>query len=305
MKEYMKIWNWIYKNLRPLDIARWQYHFEKGNKEDVLKALSTYQNEDGGFGHALEPDSWNPNSSPIQTWVATEILKEIDYKDKEHPIIRGILKYLKSGADFKEGFWLSSVLSNNDYPHAPWWHTDINSTSQTSYNPTACLAGFGLCYSDLDSKLHKKCKEIVAEAVNKYLEDGYLESMHTVNCYLRLMEYCEQVGIKDLFEIFKLKEKLIKQVKLSITKDKCLWEGNYICKPSQFFNSQNSIFYETNKEIGDYECEYIVNSRNVQGVWDITWSWNEYPSEWAISENWWKGNLVICNMLYLKNFKKL
>lgn len=54
----------VYRNSRPLDIARWQYHFEDGSKEAVLTALAPYQNEDGGFGHALEPDSWNPNSTP-------------------------------------------------------------------------------------------------------------------------------------------------------------------------------------------------------------------------------------------------
>lgn len=40
----------------------WQYHFENGSQEAVLLALSFYQNDDG-FGHALEADSWNPNFS--------------------------------------------------------------------------------------------------------------------------------------------------------------------------------------------------------------------------------------------------
>ena len=81
----------IYRNARPLDLARWQYHFENGSKEAVLTALAYYQNEDGGFAHALEPDAWNPNSSPIQTWAATEILHEIDFTDSSHPLITGIL----------------------------------------------------------------------------------------------------------------------------------------------------------------------------------------------------------------------
>jgi hypothetical protein len=29
--------SFIYRNARPLDIARWQYHFEDGNKEGLLK----------------------------------------------------------------------------------------------------------------------------------------------------------------------------------------------------------------------------------------------------------------------------
>ena len=81
MNTYQIARTFIYRNARPLDIARWQYHFDGGSKEAVLTALAAYQNEDGGFGHALEPDCWNPNSAPIQTWTATEVLREIDFTD--------------------------------------------------------------------------------------------------------------------------------------------------------------------------------------------------------------------------------
>lgn len=55
---FEKARSFIYHNARPLDIARWQYHFEGGSNEAVLTALAAYQNEDGGFGHALEADAW-------------------------------------------------------------------------------------------------------------------------------------------------------------------------------------------------------------------------------------------------------
>lgn len=96
--------SFVYHNARPLDIARWQYHFENGSSGDVLTALAAYQNDDGGFGHALEPDAWNPHSSPIQTWAATEILREIGFVDPTHPIIKGILRYLFSGENFDGHF---------------------------------------------------------------------------------------------------------------------------------------------------------------------------------------------------------
>ena len=114
--------DFIYRNARPLDLARWQYLFENGKKEDVLKILAKYQNEDGGFGHALEPDCWNPNSSPIQTWVATEIIKEVNLNEKEYPMIQGILRYLETTKDFNGHIWFNTIPSNDDYPHAPWWN---------------------------------------------------------------------------------------------------------------------------------------------------------------------------------------
>ena len=64
---FKKAREFIYRNARPLDLTRFQYHFENGSKEAVMSALAYYQNEDGGFGYALEPDCWNPNSTPIAT----------------------------------------------------------------------------------------------------------------------------------------------------------------------------------------------------------------------------------------------
>jgi hypothetical protein len=36
---------------RPLDVARFAYHFEGEPAEAVVAQLSSYQNRDGGFGH--------------------------------------------------------------------------------------------------------------------------------------------------------------------------------------------------------------------------------------------------------------
>ena len=314
---FNKTRNFIYRNARPLDLTRWQYHFENGNREAVLTALSAYQNVDGGFGHALEPDSWNPNSSPIQTWAATEILKEIDYNlsDKDHPIVIGILNYLDSGIHMYLNTWVGCIPTNNDYPHAFWWGCEKFPSDEVGYNPTAALAGFGLLYSEIDSSIYKKCELIAVEAVNKYMNENYLNDMHEGLCYVRLMdsmEHCsmkqcsiEKVGIIDLFDFTSFKAKLIKQVKYCITQNTAEWETSYICKPSQFFNSVDSIFYEDNKALSEYECEYIIKTQLDDGSWNIPWGWNGYPEEWAISKNWWKANGAILNMLYLKGFRKL
>ena len=83
----------MYRNARPLDLARFQHHFESGSKEAVINALSYYQNEDGGFGHAVEADCWNPNSIPLHSNTASDIIREIDFEDASHPVIQGLLKW--------------------------------------------------------------------------------------------------------------------------------------------------------------------------------------------------------------------
>lgn len=296
---YEKARNFIYKNARPLDIARWKYLFENGIKEDVLTALRVYQNEDGGFGNALEPDFWNPNSSPVQTWVATEFIKEINLKDKDHPIIQGILNYLASGKDFDGHTWSNKIATNNNYPHAPWWN--FQDSNEISYNHTACFIGFILKFADENSKLFELACVLAKEAYNYFKINFPMESMHTVSCFVRLYEYIKESSINDILDMDEFRYLLQKQIQHVITYDTSKWEVDYICKPSLFIGNKTSDFYMDNKEICDYECEFILNTQESDGTWGITWAWENYPEQWNISKNWWKSNLIIKNVLYIKS----
>ena len=305
MDTFEKVRTFIYRNARPLDLARFQYLFENGSREAVLNALSYYQNADGGFGHALEADAWNPNSSPIQTWTATEILREIGFTDKSHPTIQGILRYLESGKDFDGKFWYNTVKSNNDYPHAPWWHTESDSTCYNDYNPTACLAGFIIRFADKESGIYRLGCRIAKEAVTQLMTAERQNDMHTLSCYIRLMQYCEEADATDIIDLTALKNTLIESVKSSITQNTAEWETSYVCKPSQFFSSRDSMFYPDNKDAAQYECDFIIKSQLGDGSWSIPWGWSDYPEQWAVSKNWWKSNGAILNLLYLKGFGKV
>lgn len=295
---------WMYRNARPLDLARWRYHFEDGTQDAVLRALAAYQNEDGGFGHALEPDAWNPHSSPIQTWTATEILREIGFTDASHPIIEGILRYLASGKDFEGQFWYTSVASNNDYPHAPWWHTESGSTCHSDDNPTACLAGFLLRFAERGSAQYDLGLRVALQAAERLLHGARECDMHTLSCYIRLMDYAEQAGAHAL-PLAAMEQKLRVLVGAGITRDTAAWETSYICKPSQFFMTRDSVFYPENAEIAAYECEFIAKTQLEDGTWSIPWSWDAYPDAWAVSKNWWKANGAILNLRYLKGIGEL
>ena len=41
---YHRARRFVYKNARPLELAKWQYHFENGSREAVLETLACYQN---------------------------------------------------------------------------------------------------------------------------------------------------------------------------------------------------------------------------------------------------------------------
>lgn len=288
----------IYRNARPLDLARWRFHFEGGSREAVLRALSCYQNQDGGFGHALEADSWNPNSTPIQTFAAAEILREIGFSDGEHPILRGMIRYLAGGNAFDGQFWHGTVESNNEYPHAPWWHAE--SGGRESYNPTAYLAGVLVRFAGRGSTAYELGCRIAREAFEAYEAGGTQDEMHLVACYAALLEFLREAGEREILDLRALEEKLREDVRGCITQDTKRWGKDYVCKPSQFIRSQKSCFWEENRELADYECEFIRNTQLEDGSWEIPWSWAGYEEEWPVAKNWWKGNGVIKNMLYLR-----
>lgn len=311
-EQFIKIKNWMYRNARPLEIARWKYHFENSNSDDVIAALKAYQNADGGFGNSIEADSWNPNSSPYSTSAAIGILDEINFKDKNHPIIKDILRYLDSTSDFTGKYWSALIQSNNDYPHAPWWTFNDDIEASWGYTPTAKLAGFILRFAHKNSNIYIKAEQIAREAISRYLygimSDGNpyraTDREGEVDCLYYLLMCLEELNICELGDTLELKKALKKQADIFIARDPAKWK-QYCRKPSVFINSPNSIFFEGNEEVMDIELSFILNNRNKEGVWNIVWSWGAYEKEFAISENWWKAVKVIEYMQLLKNFYRL
>ena len=302
MDYYTLAKKFILKNSRPLDMARWNYLFEDGSKEDVISVLKTYQNDDGGFANALEPDCWNINSTPLQTWVATQIIKEINLDDKNHPIIKGILDYLSSKDEFDGHRWhgLNTVVTNDNYPHAPWW--SYKQKQELTYNPTASLIGFILKYAEKDTAIYRSACELSEEAYDYFKKNFPLESMHESACFVELYHYMKECSIFNLLDMEEFKKLLQKQIKQVITYDTKIWSTDYICKPSLFINSKSSDFYLENKEICDFEYEFILKTQNEDGSWGVTWDWNDYPEQWAISKNWWQSDIIIKNIKYIREF---
>ena len=125
----------IWKNARLLDRHLFAYYFKGGSRDNVLNALRAYQNKDGGFGNALEPDIRCPDSQPVPVQHALEILDAVGF---EADMVPRICHYLTTITTSEGGvpFVLPSV---HNYPRAPWWNTSDNPPA--SLNPTAAIAG--------------------------------------------------------------------------------------------------------------------------------------------------------------------
>ena len=77
LDSFEKAVSFIKTTAREVDKALYRFYFEGGTKTAVLAALAPYQNEDGGFGHGIEPDFRMAGSSPMATSVALQYCAEI------------------------------------------------------------------------------------------------------------------------------------------------------------------------------------------------------------------------------------
>jgi hypothetical protein len=125
----------IWSNARLLERRLFAYHFRGGPRDAVLAALRAYQNEDGGFGQALEPDIRCPDSQPVPVQHALEILDAVGPDDE---MLQRACDFLTSITTDEGGVPFVLPTARN-YPHAPWWHADDDPPA--SLNPTAAIAG--------------------------------------------------------------------------------------------------------------------------------------------------------------------
>ena len=128
----------LHANARVLERRRFEHLFEGASAEPVVHALRAYRNDDGGFGHAIEPDMRAPTSQPVGIHTALEVLHEVGVTDD--PMIEAAGDWLTTITRPDGGipFVLEDAM---DHPHAPWWqYADESSPVQTPVNAAALLA---------------------------------------------------------------------------------------------------------------------------------------------------------------------
>lgn len=291
----------MYRNARPIDLARWKLHFEGGSPEELLTCLAAYQNPDGGFGHGLECDALNPESSPMQSWSATSYLRLIDMYDPAHPIVSGLLRYLTSGADFDGHRWAYSVASNNDSPHAPWWHYN---EPRFDYNPTAALAGYMLRASEPGSAANELARRVAREAFDWAMERELPPEMHLLPA-LRTLCWDVMIAAPELFDAGALLAKIEKRMVELVQADADKWDSEYCAMPSNFIMGPQDPLLASLGGLAMREADWLLAKQEPDGAWPITWSWGEESAAFHLSANYWRGGLIFKNLFTLLGAGKI
>lgn len=172
-----------YRNGRVLDRRVFAAVFEGAPPAGAIEALRAYRNDDGGFGHGLEPDKRVPTSNPLDTETALEAMDVAGAVDVD--LVTGACDWLSSVAD---GSGMVPMVFDDmlDYPHAEHWD-QIPRTP--GVNPTAGLAAL-LWKWDVDHPW----REAATAGCWKVIENVIPTEAHDIKETLRFLEHQPDKG---------------------------------------------------------------------------------------------------------------
>lgn len=293
--DVQKAKDFIRKNARAVELAEYNCLFENGPKAAFVEALKPYQNPDGGFGHALEPDNWNPGSSPITTNDAMGRLFEAGALDKEGEMARDMVRYLTSGQEFdpERRRWLFAIDSNKDYPHAVWWERKPEDIP--GWNPTVSLAAF-LVYMDVPGPW----RELVAEAFQD-LEQAGEKLGDGAKCYILAWKLLKSAGITDVIDFDKAQKAIQKTLEGTISPETAKYGVEYVPSPSWFFQEESPFLYEGAKPLIQAEREALSKIQMEDGGFDIFWQWYTPYEEFSQARAWWRPRVTLEKLRFFLN----
>jgi hypothetical protein len=244
----------IWNNARLLERHRFSFLFKGRTSQRVIAALSAYQNDDGGFGNALEPDKRTPSSQPIDQEFALRILDDVGF-DAE--IAGKVCNFLMSIMTDEGGvpFVLPSV---RNAPRADWWNTEDNPPA--SINPTASIAGL----------LHKhKFQHVWVEKATEYswrkIEELQNGSEHDLLCAAIFLE-----NVPDRDRAEKAFQPIGEQIKKQTAFDS--HASGYTFRPLTWAPAPSSIcrgLFEDSQI--DSHLEALAAGQQTDGGWPISW----------------------------------
>jgi hypothetical protein len=289
----------VFENARPLEQARYAYHFEEGGAAAVLEALAGFQTPDGGFGHALEPDLRLPDASVLATTVGLQILRELD-APADHPLVRGAMDYLLQRYDPAAQVWPIIPPTVDAAPHAPWWSYDDNvaeSWGNFRVNPRVEIVGYLLDYAT--DRVPAWLPQALTDAALTYLDEHPdAIGMFDLLCYKRLVATPALPGtLRDA-----LVNRLTPLVDALVVKDPARWEA-YVLTPLELVDAPDSPFYPLLADAVAANLDFEIAHQAEDGGWHPAWSWGDaHPEVWPQAEREWAGVLTVRTLRVLRNF---
>lgn len=293
---------YLFENGRLLDQRRYEYHFEGGSQAAVLEALAAYQNEDGGFGRALEPDLRTMASSAIATSTAFSFLREVGVSARKPPVQLGV-QYLLDSYYEEKGVWPIIPPEVEDAPHAWWWSYADSEENFGGFlvNPRAAIAGHLQHYSSLvRPDFLEKVKSAVLECLNSYTDTI---AVYDFACYQGL---AEADGLPE-GEKEKIVKKLTQLLQTNLVEDPEKWMGEGGITPLVAAPMPDSALSGTiEDELIQANLDEEIEAQLEDGSWPLGWDWSPIDqAAWNAAERDWKGSIIVNKLRMFRAYGRL
>lgn len=248
-------WTFLLNNGRLLERRLFAFHFRGGSRDAVLTALRAYQNADGGFGNALEPDKRTPTSQPIDQEVALRVMDDAGF---EEAIVRRMCDWLMTITTDEGGvpFTLPTV---RDAPHAPWWGAD-DPHPAANINPTASITGL----------MHKlRARHAWLDRATEYcwrvIESSEVEEPHALVAVLTFLQHApDRARAERAFE--RVAASMMKIVTLDPH------AKGYVHRPLEFAPRPDSMACKLfNDDVIAANLDFVQAQQQADGGWLIAW----------------------------------
>lgn len=304
-EQFRRARHFLKTEARPLDRALFEHRFENAPAEHAITALARYQNDDGGFGHVLEPDVRTPTSSALATGIGLSILKELGCSP-EHPQVTMAVQYLRDTFDEQNQVWRVIPRDANEYPHAPWWHDDDGSLARTFDDflivPRAQLVGLLYHYATLvPAGWLDAVTEDTVTAVETLDDDAFGGGGDTLRYALDLLETA------TLSQRFKdrLTPRLRHLTDQIVCRDPEAWSG-YCPTPLKIAPSPETPVVDVLGDDLQTHIDYVIDHQTPEGAWEPTWTWGDfYPDAWEVAKREWRGHLTLETLTSLRAFGRV
>ncbi|BAO77296.1 hypothetical protein [Winogradskyella sp. PG-2] len=289
---YLQAKDFILSNARMIERRLFEFYFENGNNEGVFHSVYAYRNSDGGFGHGMEPDTASPESQPLFSIMALEILDEVGYLSAEL-IQKDFMPYFESVTTEKGGIpWM--LRPKSDYPCEEHFKTV---KEWAALSTTAPLLGILEKYN-VDIPWMTNAEQFV------WNEFDRIKEKH-VFCYLcipRWLMFLKHTTSQDKAKkvISDLKKWILADGVLCNDKSDDGWSLYEKPHSLNYAPSSESILYSLfAKETIEADLAELINRQKNDGRWD-TW--------YGISEGTkleWAGIQTLWSLKVLKNYDKI
>jgi hypothetical protein len=255
--------------------------------------LADFQNTDGGYGHALEPDLRLPTSSVIATTVAFQRLREAG-ADDGWPEVQRAVGYLVSAWDPTIPGWEPAPPSVDDHPHAPWWSYPGPPAAYPA-NPGAEAFAVLLRHRGLVSP---GVLEEVAAATERAVDVlGEEVEPHEMLCWLRLAEEAPP----DLAA--RILAAMRRALPAALVVDAAAWD-RYVPGPLWFAPTPGSpLAADVAGHVEDH-LDHLVSMRQSDGRWMPAWTWGDDP-HWPQARLEWADALTAQSLITLDAYGRI